>query len=67
VSFFGVTPATGSEVGEPSADYSIEAGDFYFQVADPSSGEATVESLTPANKATRSASVEAESRVTTPG
>lgn len=43
LSFFGVAPAGGPEVEEPAADYSIEAGDFYFQVADPSSGEAMVE------------------------
>ena len=42
VSFFTVS-ASGSDVAEPEADYSIEAGDFYFEVPDPSSGEATVE------------------------
>jgi hypothetical protein len=41
--FFTVSPASGPDVAEPEADYSIEAGDFYFEVPDPSSGEATVE------------------------
>jgi len=43
LSFFAVSPASGPEVREPSADYSIEAGDFYFKVSDSSPGEATVE------------------------
>ena len=43
LSFFAVSPASGQEVKEPSADYSIEAGDFYFKVSDSSPGEATVE------------------------
>lgn len=42
VAFFTVSPARGPAVAEPEADYSIEAGDFYFEVPDPSSGEATV-------------------------
>ena len=43
LSFFAVSPASGPEVREPSADYSIEAGDFYFKVSDSSPGEATVQ------------------------
>lgn len=43
LSFFAVSPASGPEVREPSADYSIEAGDFYFKISDSSPGEATVE------------------------
>jgi hypothetical protein len=43
LSFFAVSPASGPEIREPSADYSIQAGDFYFKISDPSPGEATVE------------------------
>jgi hypothetical protein len=43
VSFFAVSAASGPEVIEPVADYSIAAGDFYFKISDPSPGEATVE------------------------
>jgi len=43
LSFFAVSAASGPEVAEPVADYSIEAGDFYFKVSDATSGEATVE------------------------
>jgi hypothetical protein len=41
--FFAVSAASGPEVAEPMADYSIEAGDFYFKISDSSPGEATVE------------------------
>jgi hypothetical protein len=41
--FFEVSAATGPEVEEPAADYSVETGDFYFEISDPSSGKATVE------------------------
>lgn len=43
LSFFAVSAASGPEVAEPVTDYSIEAGDFYFEVTDATSGEATVE------------------------
>jgi len=43
LSFFAVSAASGPEVPGPVADYSIEAGDFYFKVSDATSGEATVE------------------------
>jgi hypothetical protein len=41
--FFEVSAPTGPEVEEPAADYSVEAGDFYFEISNPTSGEATVE------------------------
>jgi hypothetical protein len=41
--FFEVAAATGPEVREPDADYSIETGEFFFETSDPTSGEATVE------------------------
>jgi hypothetical protein len=41
--FFEVSAATGPEVEEPAVDYSVEAGDFYFEISNPTSGEATVE------------------------
>jgi hypothetical protein len=41
--FFEVSAAGGPEVEEPAADYSVETGEFYFEISDPSSGEATVE------------------------
>ena len=41
--FFTVVAATGPEVERPSADYSIETGEFYFKISEPVSGEATVE------------------------
>jgi hypothetical protein len=41
--FFEVSAAAGPEVEEPADDYSIETGDFYFEISDPSSGRATVE------------------------
>jgi hypothetical protein len=41
--FFEVSAASGAEVEEPPADYSVETGDFYFEISDPSSGEAIVE------------------------
>jgi hypothetical protein len=43
LSFFTVTPASGPDVEVPVADYLIETGDFYFNITDPISGEATVE------------------------
>jgi hypothetical protein len=43
LAFFEVSEATGPEVEEPAADYSVEAGDFYFEISNPISGEATVE------------------------
>jgi hypothetical protein len=41
--FFEVSAASGAEVEEPAADSSVETGDFYFEISDPSSGEAIVE------------------------
>ena len=43
LNFFAVSAASGPEVAEPVADYSIEAGDFYFKLSDATSGKATVE------------------------
>jgi hypothetical protein len=43
VGFFEVTAATGPEVEAPEADWSIEAGDFYFETTDPVSGPSLVE------------------------
>ena len=41
--FFTVTSATGPPVDEPSSDYTIETGDFYFEMTDAVAGNATVE------------------------
>ena len=41
--FFSVVAATGPEVETPSADYSIETGEFYFKITEPVPGEATIE------------------------
>ena len=43
LAFFEVGPASGPEVEEPASDYTIEAGDFFFDISDPVAGEATVE------------------------
>lgn len=43
LAFFEVSGANGPAVEEPAADYSVEAGDFYFEISNPISGEATVE------------------------
>ncbi len=41
--FFEVTASTGPEIAEPEADYTVEAGDFYFKIQEAVAGEATVE------------------------
>lgn len=41
--FFTVTPPSGPPVEEPTSDYTIETGDFYFEITEPVSGNATVE------------------------
>ena len=43
ISFFEVTAASGPEVEEPAADYTIETGEFYFKIDDATAGEATIE------------------------
>lgn len=58
VAFFTVSPARGPAVAEPEADYSIEAGDFYFEVPDPSPVRPRSRSPMSANRATRWASAE---------
>ena len=41
--FFDVAAASGPEIAEPEADYTVEAGDFYFKIEEPVAGEAAVE------------------------
>lgn len=41
--FFTVSAATGDPVAAPQADFTIEAGDFYFEVDNPVAGESLVE------------------------
>jgi hypothetical protein len=43
--FFEVSAATGPEVAEPTTDWTIEAGDFYFEIAGAVPGPSTVEVL----------------------
>jgi hypothetical protein len=43
MSFFSVTAARGPKVEEQPSDYSIEVGEYYFEVSEPASGRATVE------------------------
>lgn len=43
VAFFEVTAATGDEVAAPEADWTIETGDFYFDVEEATAGESLVE------------------------
>ena len=40
--FFSVVGATGPDVETPTADYSIETGEFYFKISEPVAGEATI-------------------------
>lgn len=43
VGFFEVTAASGPEVAAPEADWTIETGDFFFDVQSPAAGPSLVE------------------------